>query len=87
MTAWFSSANWSVTCCLTEECVEPVLGYVTEDHIVVSDRMLISMSVEILEMLCCKTANSLASQAGDLNPDNLLSPLHLMCIFKKLNLS
>ena len=40
------------------------------------DRMLISMlsvSVEALEMLCAK---ALAPRAWNLNPNNLLSPLH-----------
>ena len=45
------------------------------------------MSVEALEMLCTEAADALAPQAWDLKPEDLLSPLHLMCKFKKLNLS
>ena len=55
-----------------------------------SDQMLISIlsvSVEPLEMLCVMAADTLAPQADHLKNEDLLSPLHLMCIFKKLNLS
>ena len=63
-----------------------MLGFVTEGFIVVSDLMLISIlsvSVEALEMLCAKTADALALWDGDLMPDDLLRPLHLMYVFKK----
>ena len=48
----------------------------------VSDHMLLiilSVSVEPLEMLCAEAADALAPWAGD------SCPLHLMCVFKKLN--
>ena len=54
------------------------------------DRMLISIlsvSVEALEMSCSEAAEVLASQAWDLKPDDLLSPLHLMCDLRNPNLS
>ena len=73
-----------------EEHSETALGLVTEGCIVVSDCMLISLlsvSVEALEMLCAEAAHALAPQAGDLMPENLLSLLHLMWVFTKLNLS
>ena len=69
---------------------ETVLELVTEGCIVVSDSMLISilsMLVEPLEMLCAEAADALAPQVWDLKAEDLLSPLHLMCVFKKLNLS
>ena len=56
----------------------------------VSDCMVISilyMSVEALEMSCAETVGALAPRARDLKPEDLLSLLYLMCIFKKLNLS
>ena len=56
----------------------------------VSDHMLISiLSVlgEPLEMSCAEAADALASQAVKLKPEDLLSPLCLMCVSKKLNLS
>ena len=65
-----------------KECPETALGLVIEGCIVVSDRMLfstLSVLVEALEMLCAK--------AADLKPEDLPSPLCLMCIFKKLHLS
>ena len=52
------------------------------------DRMLIfilSMSVEALEMLCAEVAKTLAPWAWDMKPDDLLSPLHLMCDLKNLS--
>ena len=67
-----------------------MLGLVTECCIVVSDCMLISILsvlVEPLEMSCTEAADALATQAMDFKADDLLSPLCLMCIFKKLNLS
>ena len=68
----------------TVEHWETALGLVTEDCIVVSDGMLISilfMSVEPLEISCAEAGDALAPLGKD------LSPLHLMCVFKKLNLS
>ena len=50
------------------------------------DRMVISimsMSVETLEMLCAEAANALALWAWDLKPDDLPSPLCLVCDFRK----
>ena len=85
----FIWANWSMTCWSTEECPETVLGLVTEGCIVVSDCMLISIlsvSVEPLEMLCAEAADALASWAGDLKAEYLLSAMRLICIFKKLYL-
>ena len=45
------------------------------------------MSVEPLEMSCAEAAVALAPQARDLKAEDLPSPLHLMCAFKKLNFS
>ena len=45
------------------------------------------MSVEPLEMSCAEAAVTLAPQARDLKTEDLLSPLHMMCVFKKLNFS
>ena len=62
----FICANWSMTCWLTKERLETVLLLVTEDCIVVSDRMLtsiVAMLVETLEMSCAEAANALAPQA------------------------
>ena len=84
----FICTNWSMTCLSTEECWETALALVTDDCIVVSDRMLIyilSMSVELLEMPCVETVDALAPWAGDLKPEYLLSSKHLMCVFKILN--
>ena len=55
-----------------------------------SDCMLISilfMLVEPLKMPCAEAADALAPRTGDLKPKDLLSPLGLMYVFKKLNLS
>ena len=55
----------------------------------VTDRMLISIlsvSVEPLEMPCPEAADALSPQTVDFNAEGFLSPLNLMCIFKKLNL-
>ena len=74
-----------MTCWSTKEYVEIALGHVTEDSIVVSDRTLISIlsvSVEALEMLCAEAVEALAPWARDLKPDDLLSPLCLMCDFR-----
>ena len=61
-----------------------MLGIVTEGCIVI---FIQSVLVEPLEMLCAEAVDALAPQAGDLKAEDLLSPLHLMCIFKKSNLS
>ena len=53
----------------------------TVDHMLIS---ILSVSVESLEMLC---AEALAPQAWNLKPDNLLSPLHLMCDLRNPSLS
>ena len=42
---------------------------------------ILSMSVEDLEMLCAGAAEALAPRPWDLKPDDLLSPLHLICDF------
>ena len=47
---------------------------------------ILSMSVEAREMLSAEAVDALAPQDRDLKPEDLLSPLHLMCVFKKLNL-
>ena len=52
------------------------------------DSMLISIlsvSVEVLEMLCAEAAEALAPQAWDLMSGNLLSPLRLMCDLRNRN--
>ena len=48
-----------------------------------------TMSVEPLEMLCAKheAADTLAPHAVDFKPEDLLYPLHLMCVFKKFILN
>ena len=54
----------------------------------VSDHMLIStlsVLVETLKMSCAEARNALAPWARDLKAEDLLSPLHLICVFKKLN--
>ena len=52
---------------------------VSVDHMLIS---ILSMSVEALEM-CAEAAAALALRAWDLKPEDLLSPLHLMCNFRK----
>ena len=54
---------------------------VSVDHMLIS---ILSMLVEALEMSCAET---LAPCAWNLKPDDLLSYLHLMCDFRKPNLS
>ena len=79
-----------MTCWSTKEHLETALGLVIEGRIMLSDHRLISilsLSVEALEMLCAAAVDALAPWADDLKPKDLLSPLHLMCVFKKLNLS
>ena len=56
---------------------------------VVFDGMVISilsMSVKLLEISCAEAVDALAPWAGDLKTEDLLSPLCLLCVFKKLNL-
>ena len=68
----FICANWSMSCCSTEERLETVLAHVTEGCIVVFDRMqisILSMSVEPLEMMCAEEVDTLAPRAGDLKPE------------------
>ena len=63
---------------------------VSEGCIVVSDCMLItllSVSVEPLEMSCAEAVDAQSAWAVNLKPEDLLSLLHLICVFKKLNLS
>ena len=47
---------------------------------------IVSMLVEPLEMSCAEAADALAPRARDFQAEDLLSPLYLMCVFKKLNL-
>ena len=47
---------------------------------------MLSMSVEPLEM-CAAAADAVAPPATVLKTEDLLSPLRLMCVIKKLNLS
>ena len=47
---------------------------------------ILSMSVDPLEM-CAEATDALAPQVRDLKPEGLLSPLRLMCVFQKSNLS
>ena len=75
-----------MSCWSTKEQMKTVLGLLTEGCNVVSDCMLISIMselVEALEMLCAEAAEALALQAWDLKPDDLLTPLHLMCDLRK----
>ena len=81
--------NWSMSCLSIEEHWETALGLVTEGCIVVSDCMLssiLSMLVDPLEMPCAKGEDALVPWAGDLKLEDLLSSLHQICVFKKLNL-
>ena len=48
---------------------------------------ILSMSVKALEMPCAVVAEALSPRAWDLRPDDLLSPLHLMCDLRNPNLS
>ena len=80
--------NWSMICWSTEERPETVLGLVTCGgcNVVSVDCKLISIlsvSVEVLEMLCAEVMETLAPLDCVLKPDDLLSPLHLMCDFRK----
>ena len=49
------------------------------DHMLIS---IVSMLVEALEMSCAEAVDALTPRAGNLKPDDLLSPLCLMCVFK-----
>ena len=53
------------------------------DHMLIS---ILSISVEPLEMLFSEAADALAPQTEHLKPEDFLSPLGLLCIFKMLNL-
>ena len=44
---------------------------------------ILSITVELLEMSCAESADALAPWAGNKKSEDLLSPLHLMCIFCK----
>ena len=84
--------NWFMTCWSTKECPEAVVGVITVSgyNMVSVDCMLISIvsaSVKALEMLCAVAAEALAPRAWDLKPDDLLSPLCLMCDLRNSNLS
>ena len=57
---------------------------VSVDHMRIS---MLSVLVKALEMLCAKAAEILAPRAWDLKPDDLLSPLGLMCDLRNPNLS
>ena len=70
--------SWS-----TVECWETALGLVTEGCILVSDLH----TVLRVEVYCAEAEDAKAPWAGDLKAKDLLSPLHLMYVFKKLNLS
>ena len=85
----FICANWSMTCWSTVECWETTLGLAIVGCCVLSDLMLISILSVLVEHLeiCAEAADALASWARDLKPEDLPSPLHLMCVFSKLNLS
>ena len=48
---------------------------------------ILSVLIEPLEISCAEAVDALAPRAGDLKDEDMLSPLRLMCIFKKLNLS
>ena len=75
-----------MSCWPTLECLETTLGLVIDICFVMSGQMLISILSILLEPLCSEAADALVSWAGDLKPNNL-SPLHLMCVFKKLKLA
>ena len=49
--------------------------------------IILSVSVEALEMSCAEAAEALAPRVSDLKPDDLLSSLHLMCDLRNPNLS
>ena len=48
---------------------------------------ILSVSVKALEMLCAVVAEALAPQVWNFKPDDLLSPLYLMCDLRNPNLS
>ena len=88
MTTWFFiCANWSMVCRSTVEGWDTTLALAINGYCVVFDLMLISIlstSVVPLEILCAEAAVALAPWAGDLKAKDLLSPLHLMCVFRNL---
>ena len=45
------------------------------------------MLVESRGNLCVEAAKALSPQASDLKPEDLSSPLNLICVIEKLNLS
>ena len=47
---------------------------------------ILSMSVEALEMLSAEVGDELVPQARNLKPDDLMSPLCVICVFKKISL-
>ena len=48
---------------------------------------MVSVSADPLEIWYVEAAEALVIWAKDLKAEDLLSPLHLMCVFKKLNLA
>ena len=48
---------------------------------------ILSMSVGPLVISCSEAVVALDPLVGDLKAEDLMSPLLLMCVFKKLNLS
>ena len=48
---------------------------------------ILSVSVKAPAISCVEATEALAPRAWDLKPDNLLSPLHLMCNFRNQKLS
>ena len=48
---------------------------------------ILSVSLEALEMSCAVAAETEATRARNLKPDDLLHPLNLMCELKNPNLS
>ena len=77
-----------MTCLSIVECWETALGLVTEGCIVVYDHMLISILSVSFEPLAMSSAlDALAPWAGDLKAEDLPSPLNLVHVFKKVNIS
>ena len=73
-------ANWFMTCSLTEERWETVLGLITEGCIVVPDHMLIPilfMSVDPVDPAVCQSSRCICSQGHGLEVKHLLGVLHL----------
>ena len=76
-----------MTCWSTKEHWETALGLATEGSIVVFDHILISKVSVLIEPLEMLRAEAVAPQTEDLKAEDVLNPLCLVCIFKKLNLS